>query len=106
VINVKASPKLFSYAEVTNLTGICAEHLENLAKRHRLGFIARAKETQGNRADQWFFRPWDLMVLATLSPAVRTKVGDHFTEWRRGTNFFSRSLCAATLENSARDQAL
>lgn len=68
MITVKASQKVFTYAEVTNLTGICAEHLENLARRHRLGFIAPATETQGNQTDQWFFRPWDLMVLATLFP--------------------------------------
>ena len=68
MITVKARQKLFTHSEVTNLTGICAEHLENLAKRHRLGFIARAAETGGNQTDQWFFRPWDLMVLATLFP--------------------------------------
>jgi len=66
MITVKASQKLFTYAETTNLTGICAEHLKNIARRHRLGFIARAAETQGNQTDGWFFRPWDLMVLATL----------------------------------------
>jgi hypothetical protein len=68
MITVKASQKIFTYAEVANLTGICPEHLENLAKRHRLGFMARTTETQGNRTDQWFFRPWDLMVLAVLFP--------------------------------------
>ena len=68
MITVKASQKIFTYAEVTNLTGICAERLENLAKRHRLGFIAQATETQGKQTDRWFFRPWDLMVLATLFP--------------------------------------
>ena len=57
MITVKASQKIFTYAEVTNLTGICVEHLENLAKRHRLGFIALAMETHGNQTDQWFFRP-------------------------------------------------
>jgi hypothetical protein len=66
MITVKARQKLFTYAEVTNLTGICADHLENLVKRHRLGFIARATETQGNQTDQWFFGPWDLMFLAVL----------------------------------------
>jgi hypothetical protein len=68
MITVKASQKIFTYAEVTNLTGICAEHLGNLAKRHRLGFVARATETQGNQTGQWFFRPSDLMVLTTLFP--------------------------------------
>jgi hypothetical protein len=66
MITVKASQKFFTYAEVTNLTGICAEHLENFAKRHRLGFIARTTETQGNHTDHWLFRPWDLMFLAML----------------------------------------
>jgi hypothetical protein len=68
MITVKASQKIFTYAEVTKLTGICAEHLENLAKRHRLGFIARAAEIQGIQTDERFFRRWDLMVLATLFP--------------------------------------
>jgi len=30
MITVKASQKLFTFVEVTNLTGICAEHLDNL----------------------------------------------------------------------------
>lgn len=34
MITLKASQKLFTYAEITRLTGICAEHLANLAKRH------------------------------------------------------------------------
>jgi hypothetical protein len=68
MITVKASQKLFTFAEVTNLTGICAQHLENLTKRHRLGFTVRAVETQGNQTSEWFFRPWDLIVLATLFP--------------------------------------
>jgi hypothetical protein len=68
MITIKASHKIFTYAEVTNLTGICAEHLENLANRHRLGFIARATETRDNQTDKWFFSPWDLMILVTLFP--------------------------------------
>ena len=68
MITVKASQKLFTFAEVTNLTGICGEHLENLTKHHRLGFTVRAVETQGNETGERFFSPWDLMVLATLFP--------------------------------------
>jgi hypothetical protein len=68
MITIKANQKIFTYTEVANLTGICANHLENLARRHRLGFIARVAEIHGNRTDQWFFGPWDLMVLATLFP--------------------------------------
>ena len=66
MIIIKASQKIFTYAEVANLTGICAEHLHNLAKRHRLGFIKRAAESFGNQAEHWMFTPWDLMVLTTL----------------------------------------
>ena len=68
MITVKASQKIFTYTEVANLTGICAEHLHNFAKRHRLGFIARTAESFGDEAGQWLFTPWDLMVLATLFP--------------------------------------
>jgi len=68
MITVKANQKIFTYAEVTNLTGICAEHLANLVKRHQLGFIARATPARGSQTDQWFFSPWDLLVLTTLFP--------------------------------------
>jgi hypothetical protein len=65
MITVKASQKIFTCAEVTNLTGICAEHLQNLVKRHRLGFISRTG-TLENDAEQWFFTSQDLRVLAIL----------------------------------------
>ena len=68
MITVKASQKLFTHAEVVNLTGICVEHLHNFVKRHRLGFIARAAQTAGVQADRMFFTPWDLTVLVTLFP--------------------------------------
>jgi hypothetical protein len=68
MITVKASQKIFTYAEVTNLTGICADHLYNLVERHRLGFFASAAERLGNQAEHWFFTPWDLIVLTTLFP--------------------------------------
>jgi hypothetical protein len=68
MITVKASQKIFTYAEVANLTGICAEHLHNLAKRHRLGFIATVAASFGNQAEHRLFTPWDLMVLVSLFP--------------------------------------
>ena len=68
MITVKASQRIFTYEQVTNLTGICAEHLENLARRHHLGFISRAGETSGNETDQWFFNASDLAALVTLFP--------------------------------------
>ena len=68
MIKVKASQKLFTHAEVVNLTGICVEHLQNFVKRHRLGFIARAAETARVQTDQLFFTPGDLALLVTLFP--------------------------------------
>ena len=68
MVTVKASQKVFTYAEVVNLTGICVEHLHNFAKRRRLGFIARAAEAAGVQVDQRLFTPWDLTVLLTLFP--------------------------------------
>jgi hypothetical protein len=65
MITVKASQKLFTHAEVVNLTGICVEHLHNFVKRHRLGFIARAAQAA---EDQLLFTPWDLTFLVTLFP--------------------------------------
>jgi len=65
MITVKASQKIFTCEEVTNLTGICAGHLQNLAKRHRLGLISRTG-TLENHAEQWLFTSQDLKVLAIL----------------------------------------
>jgi hypothetical protein len=68
MITVKASQKLFTYAEVANLTGICVEHLRTAAKRFHLGFIAQSFEKAETQAEQWLFTPGDLNVLATLFP--------------------------------------
>ena len=65
MVTVKASQKLFTYAEVVNLTGICVEHLHNFAKRRRLGFIVCAAEAGGRPR---LFTSWDLTVLVTLFP--------------------------------------
>jgi hypothetical protein len=68
MITIKASQKLFTHAEVVNLTGICVEHLHNFVKRHRLGSIALAAQMAGTQAEQLFFTPWDLTLLVTLFP--------------------------------------
>ena len=68
MITVKANQKIFTYAEIMRITGICSEHLHNLAKRHRLRFLVLGAESPGNQTDRWFFDRWDLMVLARLFP--------------------------------------
>jgi hypothetical protein len=49
MIAFKASQKNLHLRRGHKPYGICAEHLENLARRHRLGFIARATGTQRYR---------------------------------------------------------
>lgn len=68
MVKVKGSQKIFTDTETANLTGICLEHLHGLARRRRLGFIARAAEAAGKQADQWLFTLSDLMVLLMLHP--------------------------------------
>jgi hypothetical protein len=66
MVKVKSSQKIFTDAEIASLTGICLEHLHNLARSRHLGFIARADEAAGKQADQWLFTLSDLMVVAML----------------------------------------
>ena len=64
MIKVKSSQRVFSDTETANLTGICLEHLRNLARTRHIGFIARAAEAAGRQADQWLFTLSDLVILA------------------------------------------
>ncbi len=66
MIKVKSSQKIFTDAETATLTGICLEHLHNLARKRHIGFIVRAATAAGKQADQWLFTLSDLMVLVTL----------------------------------------
>ena len=66
MIKVKWGQKIFTDTETATLTGICLEHLRNLARTRHIGFIVRAAEAAGKQADQWLFTLSDLMVLATL----------------------------------------
>ena len=65
MVTGESSQKLFTYAEVVDLTGICVEHLRNFAKRRHLGFIAHAAGA-ASHADQRLFTPWDLTIVVTL----------------------------------------
>jgi hypothetical protein len=68
MVKVKSSQKIFTDAEIASLTGICLEHLHNLARSRHIGFIARMAEAAGKQADQWLFTLSDLMVLVRLYP--------------------------------------
>lgn len=66
VVTIKSSQKFFTEEEVSTLTGICLEHLRCLARSKHLGFIARAAEAAGAKAEQWLFTNSDLMILTVL----------------------------------------
>ena len=67
MVRVKSSQKLFTEDEVASLTGICLEHLRNLAKEKHIGTMASAA-VAGNRAESRLFTNSDLMVLTVLQP--------------------------------------
>lgn len=68
MVRIKSSQKLFTEDEVSGLTGICLEHLQNLARTKHFGFVARAAEAAGEQAEKWLFTNSDLMVLTVLYP--------------------------------------
>ena len=68
MVKIKSSQKLFTEDEVSGLTGICREHLRNLARSRNLGMIARAAEAAGAEAERLLFTNSDLMILTVLFP--------------------------------------
>ncbi len=68
MVKIKSSQKLFTEDEVSKLTGICLEHLRNLARNKHLGSLVRAAEAAGEQAEKWLFTNSDLMVLSVLHP--------------------------------------
>jgi hypothetical protein len=66
MIKIKSSQKIFTDAETATLTGICLDHLHQLARTRHIGFIVRAADAAGKQADKWLFTLSDLMVLAML----------------------------------------
>ncbi len=68
MVTVKSSQKIFTEQEISGLTGICSDHLRDLARSKHLGSIARAAASTGEQTDRWLFTNSDLMVLAVLVP--------------------------------------
>lgn len=69
-VTIRSSQKVFTEEEVSGLTGICVDHLRNLARSRHLGILARAAEAAAEaasqQADALLFSHSDLMVLAML----------------------------------------
>ena len=68
MVTIKSAKKVFTEEEVSGLTGICREHLRDMARIKHLGSIARAAGVAGDQSDRWLFTNSDLMVLAILVP--------------------------------------
>jgi phage gp46-like protein len=66
VVTISSAQKLFTEDEVSRLTGICLEHLRNLARSKQLGSIMRAAEAAGAEAEKWLFTNSELMILNVL----------------------------------------
>jgi len=68
VVKVKSSQTIFTLEEVSNLTGICLEHLLGLVRTRHLGCIVRAAEAAGAQAERLLFSLSDLMIVSVLHP--------------------------------------
>lgn len=68
MVKIRSGQKLFTEDEVSSLTGICLEHLRNLARSKHLGSLIRAAEAAGTEAEKWLFTNSDLMILNVLFP--------------------------------------
>ncbi len=68
MVRIKSSQKIFTEDEVCILTGICLDHLRNVAKLKHLGRIVRAAEAAGAEAEKWLFTQAELMILHVLQP--------------------------------------
>lgn len=66
MVTVKSSQKFFTDEEVSQLTGICLEHLHSLARSKHLGFISRVAQAASEQAEKWLFTNSDLLVLTVL----------------------------------------
>jgi pyruvate-formate lyase len=67
MVRVKLSQKVFTEEEVTSLTGICREHLRDLARNRHLGTLAGMAEAAAG-AQEWLFSNSDLMIMTALHP--------------------------------------
>ncbi len=68
MIIVKSNQKVFTEDEISNLTGICSEHLRAVARSKHLGSIVRAAGAAGGQAERWLFSNTDLSLLTALQP--------------------------------------
>ena len=68
MITVKSTQKIFTEDEISRLTGICCEHLRDVARSKHLGSLVRAAGAAGGQSERWLFSNTDLSVLTALQP--------------------------------------
>ena len=68
MITVKSTQKVFTEEEISRLTGICGEHLRDVARSKHIGSIVRAVGASGGQSEYWLFTNMDLSVLTALQP--------------------------------------
>jgi hypothetical protein len=68
MITVKSTQKIFTEDEISRLTGICPEHLRDVARSKHLGSLVRAAGVAGGQSERWLFSNTDLSVLTALQP--------------------------------------
>lgn len=68
MITVKSTQKVFTEDEISRLTGICTEHLRDVARSKHLGSLVRAAGAAGGQVERWLFTNSDLSVLTALFP--------------------------------------
>jgi hypothetical protein len=68
MVTVKSSQKIFTEEEISGLTGICRDHLRDLARSKHLGSTACAAAGVEEQTECRLFTNSDLMVLAVLVP--------------------------------------
>jgi len=66
MITVKSNQKIFTEDEISRLTGICSEHLRDVARSKHIGSIVRAAGAAGGQMERWLFTNTDLSVLTAL----------------------------------------
>jgi hypothetical protein len=64
-VTIRSSQKVFTEDEVSGLTGICLDHLRNIARSKHLGVFGKAAAA-GEQAGKWLFSSSDLMVVVVL----------------------------------------
>jgi len=83
MIYVKSNQKVFTEDEISNLTGICSEHLRAVARSKHLGSIVRAAGAAGGAGGKLAFQQHGSKFAHGPAAALRALVGPACRHGRR-----------------------